>query len=499
MPKIPINTAEVQASGQINTQRLNASDLAPTQGMQNLAEGIGTIGQLLEKHASQEDISNSSAAIADGQAAYTKYIQDATQQGNLNPDKVMEEARAHFGRIQESIETPAGKSYFQKVSPHILNSLQESAFNAKMKLDGEKAVQNYTTSINGFSTAALNAPGSFETQLNAHRMMLDESVSVGGMDAGLAMRLKSSGDKEIAKSAVLGLINVNPPMAEEKLKSGQFDNFMDGTDKEVLLNKAHAMQAANIADAERQKRQAEDLAEKAREQTQIDFLKKKESGTLTDKEILNSNLKPFGSGSMDQMIKLNNTEGVTKSDPVVFRDLFSRINLPDGNPKKMYDEGEINQAYIDKKISYEGLNQLRNEMIGSKSPEGKERHQVMLRAYNEGKAAFIQPTMMGKDSKGTEIYNGYVIELNKELQNQVKSGKSFYDLMDPNSKDYLPRKIIDSKRRSPVEVMNDNAALMSAQPKATPAAAALEIGTIKSGFKYIGGNPAKRESWEKVQ
>lgn len=240
---------------------------------------------------------------------------------------------------------------------------------------------------------------------------------------------------------------------------------------------------ARDAEMERRRKEQEKAIKTAQEKTQNDFLKSLVDNKLTDEMILGSNLEAFGSGSKEQfigMLKRHNTEDRIKTNPNVAMDLWSRIHLPDGDPKKLVDENDLNQ-YYGKGLDLETINQFRGEIQGKKTTQGQIESDMKARVLKAAEDRLVKanPAFGIKDPVGQEQYLKFMGLFLNEYEAQKKKGKSPLELLIPGSPDYLG-KYLDQFTRTPREMMQDQVKMLKGQdgglaapaPGATPAAPA---------------------------
>ena len=168
--------------------------------------------------------------------------------------------------------------------------------------------------------------------------------------------------------------------------------------------------ALRAADVEGNRREAEAvrLSKEAEIATQEAIVQKLAANKLTVPDILNSNLRPTGDGSKEHFLNVLRTrskevaEAPIKTIPSVMLDLFSRVHLPTGDPRKITDEAVLNDAYIKKQLGFEDFTRLRKEVADARTPEG-EKLGKRRNDFITGVAAQIDKSnpLMGKiDSSG---------------------------------------------------------------------------------------------------
>lgn len=224
-----------------------------------------------------------------------------------------------------------------------------------------------------------------------------------------------------------------------------------------------------LADITRQNQMAE-LAEKARtlkqKQTMTGWMDNMIDGKLTVDEIRNDPSVDWDGKEKALNALAAGMVGRGKTDPKVFRDTYNAIHAPDGDPNKITDEKQIFTLVGQGTISYEDGKKLNEEIQGRGSQEGEVigdmKKAFMKQAYDK-----LVQTNMFKTTDPTQAANYYNFQqafLTKYAA-QTKGGKSPYDLLNPNSKDYMGD-MIDQFNRTPQQQMQDMAAARRAQQPA---------------------------------
>lgn len=475
MPKIREYTSQVQTVGPPGGRDATAADYGG-----NLGAGMADAGQSLRRAAhslqernEQQEVSDLHAKVADAHLAATKDLQQALQSADPS-DRNFAENYANrlderLAQIADNTETAAGRNYAVRATAQLKSHFLEQAMAGQAALAGEKARSDITTSYNKYSSALIDDPSSFQMALDMNAQGIDALVQAGNLPSKDAVKLKTVLGEGLAESAVRGWIQNNPVDAKAQLHGGQWDQYLSGDKKKQLLGEAD--QAIRAADAEkaRQKREMKEAMEVEQIKTQNSFLEKFAAGKLSTKEVLASNLDPFGSGSKEtfiSMIKAQAKEGTgaMKTDPGVMLDLFGKITRGE-----IRDENDLN-PYFGKGLNIESLNQLRAEVQGRRTTEGKIEGQLKDGVIAVAKAALTKSNpMLGiKDPEGEERLQSWMNWFLPEFDKQKKAGKTATELLNPESPDYLGKNI-KAYQRSPTEILRAGANSMGARtPPGTP-------------------------------
>jgi hypothetical protein len=206
---------------------------------------------------------------------------------------------------------------------------------------------------------------------------------------------------------------------------------------------------ARRAEAERVRKDAELAKEQARSATQNDFLAKMNSGKLTAKDVLNSNLEAFGSGSKEQFLGMlkTNSESRLKTDPATYTSLFNRIHLPEGDPKKITNENDLNK-YFGRGLDMSTLNALRGEIQKRRTPEGEFESNLMKQARVMARSKIVRDPVVGVDPEGEQQMLLFDAWFGKEVQKRKEKGEDAAEFLDPSSHKYILKDMSRFQRTS---------------------------------------------------
>jgi hypothetical protein len=234
--------------------------------------------------------------------------------------------------------------------------------------------------------------------------------------------------------------------------------FIKRAEEAEALDKIQAEQRAHAA------------AEGERRKTQDEFLKRMQGGTLTAKDVLASNLDPFGSGSKEQflgMLKVGVSGGEMKTNNELYIELFNRIHAPDDFPGKITDENELNQ-YFGSGLNATSLSQLRGEISGRRTQEGSVESDLKKNFLDaaKGQISGSNPLLGIADPKGDEQYYRFLSYFLTAYDKAVRAGGNPAELLDPDGE---LAKSIGRFKREPAQWTADlQAGAAPAAPGPTP-------------------------------
>ncbi len=470
-----LNRSEV--TGAIDPRRADPDAFgALGKGVAELGGAISGVGDMLNKREEQQELSDLHAKMSETHAQFTNEWQETLRTADPGDTTIAQKFNEKFTQrmdeLGEGLGTRGGRLYFQKASADLKGHFLTSAMAGQAELAGVKAKIDFTKAVQSQSSSLMNDPSSFDMVLKMQGEGVDNLVNSGLLPRAKAEELKLSGQQELAKSAVRGWAKLNPEEAKAQLNGGKWDNYFDGDVKKQLLGEADQEIRGKEIEAERARAEQRRALEEKRKALQNDFLVKMNDGKLSAKEILNSNLDAFGSGSKEQflqMMKVKNEDRALKTDGEVYSNLFNRIHAPDNDPKKIKDVNELNK-FVGNGITFSSLNQLRDEFEGKNTPEGQLVATMRKELTDAAGAKFMKKGAFGvRDPKGVDLQLQFHEFIAVKEREQRKAGKPLMDLYRADSPDYIGNALNSPQfQRSPIDVARDRAAQMRSSLKKSP-------------------------------
>lgn len=497
MPEIKQYRQQTSAPGPNKMPAYTADQFGAQQGeaTANLGKAVMGAADVVAKRLDQENTSDVTARLTKAHAELAVDLQNTIRTAQPGDKKAFEDYNKRVddtvGKIGDDASTQSARAFYSEASARIKGQLYKTASEGQAELAGVKAVTDYTSTLNNLSAATLADPSSIALQREMHTQAINNLVATGQLPTEKATQLQAQGDTAIVKASIRGWAQLNPDYAKGKLKSGEFDNQLGAEGKVQLLGEVEQAQRAKEIDIERQRMQQERVQKKAQQQTQNTLLEALTKGDLSTKDILNSNLEAFGSGSKEQFLQLakarNNPEEKLKTDPTVLISLFNRIHLPDDDPNKLTDENELNK-YVGAGLSFVDLGRMRGEIQGRGTEAGKIESDMKKQVLEiaKGKLTKSNPLTGFRDPVGDEQYAKFMAGFQDDYAIQRQAGKSARELLDPTNPDYLGKNI-DQYVRTPQQIMRD-----MAPKRSQPAASTLSGGLFNT--KEAGAAPTPKYS-----
>lgn len=532
-PQIREFTPDAPVAGPYDTRQARNEDNGNVgDSLSRVGSVITDVGNKIHERDVQNEITDATAQMAQAHADLTDNLKDTLQSADPTDtssisDNFMQGYDDQMSAIGNNLSTPEAQKYFQRANAQMRAHFTVSSMQGQAALAGQKAVSDYQSAASNWNSSLVTDPSSFPTVVNLHNQLVDSMVNAGTLPSGKADELKQQGQAELAKSAVRGMIESpnpdGPAVAKDQLSGGLWDSYLNGDQKYQMLKESDQGMNAKRIEAERQANVQRQAVVQAQTDQQNNFLQQMVNNNLSSDDILKSNLDPFGSGSKEQFLKMNEAaqNQKIKTDPDTYLNLFERIHADDTDPNKINDQNQLNQ-YFGKGLDINSLNALRNEVAGKKTEAGQIESDLKKNFVEgvKGQLTKTNPLLGMRDPDGDEQYQGFLSTFLPAYDAQRKAGKTPTDLLNPSSPDYMgkmaktfnrtPEQIMQSmanqfnppadqpapvNSNAPSSTTTQSAAVLPSEPqrKGGPA-----VGTLQNGYKFKGGDPSSPTSWEKA-
>lgn len=456
MPKIrSYDNTQVQASGRglpmtANPQRAGGEARA-LQGL--VASAFDAEDKIYQRNA-QNEVSELNAQFADARAEWTQRVADDVQKGEIDTQKIDQDYGDAVNKMNENISTHEGRQFFDRQSSRLRGYVLSSAARGQAAVAGQRAENDWRIALNGNGNALQTDPTGFKDIYDASLEAIDAQVQTGAMPAKIADKFKIETGTELAKAAVRGYANMNPDVAEKRLNSGEFDQYLTPDTKAQMQGYIHAQKAAEEIDLRRRQVADEKFKKLRSEAWQQESLGKLSEGSLPTKDILSS---PMSADEKIHWMKLADeaTKQHTQSDPRVFNELTRRVLLPDDDPQHISDITGL-APYVGKGVDIDDVTKI-NGFI-QKLPEGMnlKDNRKRLVDFATSKLTKVDDTTGMKDPDGEMNMASFVVALQEKEAQMRKDGKPVTDLYNPNSKDYFGNEV-GNYQLTPMQIMQKRA------------------------------------------
>lgn len=475
MPKIREYDLQTQGSAPVAGKRIEGSSIDVGRGLMAAGQGMQELGQGMAIRDEQADISLVNAEIAKRQAEQSNKWQETLKSADPNDrevgSKFIEQFDESFADLGDKVSTSAGRRHLGDMTARLRAHMSETVMQGQAELAGFAAKENIKSTISNFSSSLLNDPSSFNQSLELFHQGVDAQVASGAIPAYAAEAIKRDGAGALAKSTIRGWTSLDPEGAKKQLSEGRWDQYLDGDQKHQMIGEADQTMRAREMEKEHLQRMQEKARAERQRVTQNQFITKMVDGALSPRDIIESNLEPFGSGSKEQFLGLlkSSSKNKLETDGATFQSLFERIHLPEGDPNKIVDENQLNE-YVGKGLDFTALNQLRSEVQGKNTSQGGIESDLKRQLMDVAKGQLTKSNALTgiRDPQGDEQLLKFNTFFLTEYEAQRKQGKTAIQLLDPSSPDYLGKQLARFSR-SQEQIMRDMAKnVRGPQPSQTP-------------------------------
>lgn len=419
------------------------------QAVSNFGQSIQDVSGTIYKRQAQTEVSDIAAKFSQARAEWSQTIDDGVRDGSIDSQKVKDGFQDYVNNMQGEINTREGRDFFNRQAARLGQSVFKGAARGQAVVAGAKAEANARSTLDNNSSAVQSDPSSFEDVYSSSIEGIDAQVQTGAFPAALAEKFKHETGVELAKNAMRGWAQIDPPLAEKKLKDGEFNQYFNGDVKAQMQGYINAQKSAKEVEERRQvaaQEKAQKAAGEAWEQKALPDLAK---GALHTQAILNS---PMDAEHKIRWLKLADeaTKENTQGDPRVFNDLVRRTQLPDDDPQKISDISQL-APFAGRGVSIQQVEQIGGFM--GKLPEGQYIHDNRKRLLDFATAKLIKKdSFMGlSDPDGEYNMSQFQIALQQAETQMRKENKPVGTLYNTDSPDYFGKQI-SKYQQTPQEI-----------------------------------------------
>ena len=525
MARILPYESQVGAQGDMPGRQAQASDFGGAgltnlgQATESLGQNVGQVQRFMLAQKSRQEVTDASVQLTKEGAELTESFDSqarAWKPGDVPlSESFTAKVKARLDQLrgpigdQDRFTTQAGVATFETHAAQLSQHFVSLARQADAKLAGEAAVTQQRELVDTVGNFLRQHPAYFQLrQEEIARTLTDPNGIYGRIPVVEQQRLVRSASEQLAVDAVQGLIRKTPnhaleilrdPMLKQDEQYGWIAQYVPGEKMNHLLNMAESEVRAVEIEARQhaadQKRQLEEMQHQTDQQrTAQYFLHQENPGNpnfpaLTATDIAHDMQDGKMSGPVGRAIlgmmeaDANRGPRATRTNPAVEMSLFKRIHLPDGDPRKIVDTTPIYNAYTDGQLSDSSRNDLRRELVESRSPDGSK--------FNQEKADFLRaiepqitkpgPFGMLSDPTTPEKFLEFKRDLDTQIAQYRKDGKDPRTLFMPKDPQYFwaPENRIKYTATSYGSLQSPSSSALTPLPNATPRKSLEEIFGVK--------------------
>lgn len=419
----------------------------------SLAGGVNQIGQaaidfdkVLYDRKEQRERSLLNAKLSDAQARWAVGLDEAIRKADPNDDGVVDRFLKGFDEeakgLADGLETRGAKELARDGVGRLRGHFFETAMKGAAHLAGVASKQDIVKAQSASSNALLADPSGLGVAVERFDSHLDYLVEKGKLSRADALEIGTGGRADLARSAVEGEINLNWKSARERLKAGEWKDYLDARATTVLINKTEEKEREIRIEQERQRAEARRQHEESQRSTGGQFVGLLAAGKLDPATVTKSNLDWREKEHFLEAIERKSKEGTKEpaTDFATAHRFAERIES--GNPPTRAELIGALWKPDGKGINDTVYNQLTRMMdVGEKQEERAVRDEAKTLKQTARRAILGSNFLDPKDPESEAAYYKYQAELDETVQKYRDEGKDWRPLFDPNSNEFLGKRI----------------------------------------------------------
>jgi hypothetical protein len=355
----------------------------------SIGNTVANVGEVAVKAIEHQEVSKGSAELAKLHMSATQQYNERIKNADPNdlsvgPKYLDEVLNPALDKFQGAFMTEGGQKWAEARVSSLRLHMADKMEADQATMAGQAIAVNLEQTKNALSSTVRSDPSSVRETLGQWESTVKELVRTspaltGVQSAKIQGELTQHGKSEIVKSALIGMAAINPAAATKAVESGQYAEYISGADAKAIIANAQQQVRAQRVD-ETYARHNNDLQRRqVSEAAENEVLKRvysddpKVMGQVSTKSIVNDDR--LSNPTKEKLIRLVEREMKPESDAKVSArtslDLFARIALPDGDPRKLTSLDDITQARIDGKLTKADYNDLRREYTEARTPQGE--------------------------------------------------------------------------------------------------------------------------------
>ena len=171
MPQIKPYIAQTNVQGGFSTAQMSP-EVAASQGnsLIKLGQGLSDVGQAVKNIDDTVQTSDAAAKAAELRVNWTNKVKEASMNGDVNPEKMLQEYNDEFSKLSESYSSGAARGYLSRVNNELKSTIATSTFSAQAELTRVKVLDAKQKQMSSWSAVLATDP----TQLGSITKEYDE-------------------------------------------------------------------------------------------------------------------------------------------------------------------------------------------------------------------------------------------------------------------------------------------------------------------------------------
>lgn len=380
MPKIPTYDAQVGPDTSPIRANADAAAFGGGTGMAQLGASLINAGDTIYQAEQQREVSDAHVRMAKLRGELTADFEvkaSKTAPGDTEfADNFMSSVADRLSTMGGEFRTKAGTRAFAQLSAGVAADFNAKSTSFTVALAGAKAVADWRSTVNENAGTLFNDP----SQANSVFASLEYSISdpdgpFAGVPPEKKAELGQQAKEQLAIAAARGMVRNSPEMAEKMYNGGSLpgQKFLTEAGNAQIVAYIQTAQNAERAKVAIAKAGEEDAKRQAAEQDGTAIIRDiyKGGGTGVLDKILSSNLTWAQKESMINIAESHAKGGAGSRDTTTygpgFFNLYQKVHTNEiKTPQDLWKEVGPGKA-----LTLAGADRLANEIIGRRTPEGK--------------------------------------------------------------------------------------------------------------------------------
>lgn len=412
----------------------------------HLGENISQVGQTIRERSAQQETADVYADFANQRQYWTSRVQQETQDGSLDVDKISQDYDDQTSDLSQNLSTPQGRNYFERQQARLKGQVLHMATSGAATVAANESAGSWQKAIDTNSAVVQQDPSQLQDLVHQGIETVDSLIQTGGMPEKMRDKAVAQMQSQYTESAIIGQAQngtkEGPSIAAAMLKDPAFAGALNVQQRDMLDGRIKAAARDHDVEQERTTKAVNDAQTKAAEAWGQDALPKLTQNALSTKDVLgavqNGTLKWEQGERWINMIK-EGTKQEVATDPRTKNALIQRIVNPDSqNP---IDATEDLMPYVGKGISVQDFNQLNSLM--NKTPEQQQLHQGEKSLFDSARKTIRFKNMMtGQyDLLGEQKLSQFMADYTDAKKAVGTQGGNASDLVNPNSPLYFGKRL----------------------------------------------------------
>lgn len=459
MPKVQEYLPELEAQGPVGqTSPMLEEATQFGRGVEEAGRSISDAYSVIRQRQTAAESSDAYASVAEQRANMMIRIQQETNDGTLNIDKIKKDQQDWFDKQSDIYSTAGGKDAFNRSAARMQGSVLQHAAIGQTVVAGNRAKQNLSSMINNDSNTVMSDPTQFGDLRDNQTEFIQRQVEAGAISPAVAVQLQKATDLEMSKAAVRGFMQsdynniktsvvntggkVDPNTlslnaARQMLDGGHFDSYMDSDTKKAMYQEIRANQAAAQTagmQAINQKRMAVDAEGEA---FKGESYVKLQNNALSPDAVTAAFRK--GIITSDEQLKMYHLidqagKDEMKTNPAMKNEVMQRILSPDNTPGHVSDPMQIANMVGPGMLTHSDFHELSNAI--QMNPKNR------VDRFNEQKMIQDAKTSIGSNDPDAQYkLMMFTNEIQQAKQKAMQENKPIGSLFDPKSKEYIGNQV----------------------------------------------------------